>query len=116
MVRAKASTNQSATTMATTTPIPSRVGRNRRRGNGGRAQALLGINASVARPNRRSVSPYACYTARPNRTDDLKRRAVRIYSPSSTIDTLERLLADPAIEPAVVTHRVLPAREALTVP
>jgi DEAD/DEAH box helicase domain-containing protein len=41
---------------------------------------------------------------------------VRIYSPSSTIDTLERLLADPAIEPAVVTHRVLPAREALTVP
>ena len=41
---------------------------------------------------------------------------MRIYSPSSTIETLERLLADPAIEPAVVTHRVLPAREAVTVP
>ena len=41
---------------------------------------------------------------------------MRIYSPSSTIETLERLLADPDIEPAVVTHRVLPAREAVTVP
>ena len=41
---------------------------------------------------------------------------MRIYSPSSTIETLEQLLADPAIAPAVVTHRVLPAREAVTVP
>jgi len=39
---------------------------------------------------------------------------MRIYSPAETIETLERLLADPSIRDSVVEHRVLPERAAQT--
>jgi DEAD/DEAH box helicase domain-containing protein len=41
---------------------------------------------------------------------------VRIYAPSSTVATLDRLLADPAVAPAIAARRVLPARSAISVP
>jgi DEAD/DEAH box helicase domain-containing protein len=37
---------------------------------------------------------------------------MRLYAPAGTVETLERLLADPGIQPAVVARRSLPAREA----
>ncbi len=40
---------------------------------------------------------------------------MRIYQPAATIETLERLLADPQIAAALVEHRVLPEREAQVV-
>src|SRR6187397_430581 len=40
---------------------------------------------------------------------------MRIYKPAETIETLERLLAQPGIREAVVEHRVLPERAAQTV-
>jgi DEAD/DEAH box helicase domain-containing protein len=41
---------------------------------------------------------------------------VRLYAPAAPTDVLERLLADPQVAPAVVTHRLLPARPADYVP
>ena len=41
---------------------------------------------------------------------------MRIYQPAGTVETLERLLADPEIAQAVVDHRILPERAAQTVP
>jgi DEAD/DEAH box helicase domain-containing protein len=41
---------------------------------------------------------------------------MRLYAPAGTVDTLERLLADPAVAEAVVAHRVLPERPAQTAP
>jgi DEAD/DEAH box helicase len=40
---------------------------------------------------------------------------MRIYKPAGTIETLERLLAEPEIKAALVEHRVLPERAAQTV-
>jgi DEAD/DEAH box helicase domain-containing protein len=37
---------------------------------------------------------------------------MRIYQPTPTVETLERLLADPEFAASVVAHRVLPEREA----
>ena len=39
---------------------------------------------------------------------------MRIYQPAGTVETLERLLGDPAIAPAVVEHRVIAERRAQT--
>ena len=41
---------------------------------------------------------------------------MRIYAPAGTVETLDRLLAEPEIAEAVVTHRVLPEREAQVAP
>jgi DEAD/DEAH box helicase domain-containing protein len=41
---------------------------------------------------------------------------MRLYQPAATIETLERLLADPVIAEAIVAHRVLPERPAQTAP
>ena len=41
---------------------------------------------------------------------------MRIYQPAGTVETLERLLADPEIAEAVVAHRILPERAAQTAP
>ena len=41
---------------------------------------------------------------------------MRIYSPAETIETLDRLLAQPAICESIVEHRVLPERAAQTAP
>ena len=41
---------------------------------------------------------------------------MRIYQPAGTVETLERLLADPEIAQAVVDHRILPERAAQTAP
>jgi len=41
---------------------------------------------------------------------------MRIYSPAETIETLDRLLAQPAIRESIVEHRVLPERAAQTAP
>jgi len=41
---------------------------------------------------------------------------MRIYAPAGTIETLDRLLEDPEVTAALVAHRVLPEREAQTVP
>ena len=41
---------------------------------------------------------------------------MRLYQPASTIEALERLLADPEIAQSVVAHRVLPERSAQTAP
>jgi hypothetical protein len=41
---------------------------------------------------------------------------MRIYQPAGTVETLERLLADPEIQAALVEHRVLPEREARVAP
>ena len=41
---------------------------------------------------------------------------MRIYKPAGTIETLDRLLAEPAIAEAIVEHRVLPERAAQTAP
>ena len=41
---------------------------------------------------------------------------MRIYAPGGTVETLERLLAEPAIRASVVEHRVLPERQAQTAP
>jgi DEAD/DEAH box helicase domain-containing protein len=41
---------------------------------------------------------------------------MRLYQPAGTVETLERLLADPAVREAVVEHRVLPERAAQTAP
>src|SRR3954447_5563109 len=42
--------------------------------------------------------------------------SMRLYQPAGTVETLERLLADPEIAQAVVAHRVLPERAAQTAP
>src|SRR3954452_9020716 len=42
--------------------------------------------------------------------------AMRLYQPAGTIETLDRLLADPEIAQSVVAHRVLPERAAETAP
>src|SRR3954447_17468022 len=42
--------------------------------------------------------------------------SMRLYQPAGTIETLERLIADPEIAQSVVAHRVLPARPAQTAP
>ncbi len=39
---------------------------------------------------------------------------MRIYKPAGTIETLERLLAEPEVQAALVEHRVLPERAAQT--
>jgi DEAD/DEAH box helicase domain-containing protein len=39
---------------------------------------------------------------------------MRIYKPAGTIETLERLLAEPEVRDAIVEHRILPERAALT--
>ena len=41
---------------------------------------------------------------------------MRIYAPAGTVETLDRLLAEPRIQDALVEHRVLPAREAQVAP
>ena len=41
---------------------------------------------------------------------------MRLYKPQGTIETLDRLLADPQIAEAVVAHRILPERPAQTAP
>ncbi|MEP7158367.1 MAG: DEAD/DEAH box helicase, partial [Chloroflexota bacterium] len=41
---------------------------------------------------------------------------MRIYAPAGTVETLDRLLSEPEIAEAVVTHRVLPEREAQVAP
>ena len=41
---------------------------------------------------------------------------MRIYKPAGTVETLERLLAEPGIREAIVEHRVLPERAAQTAP
>ena len=41
---------------------------------------------------------------------------MRIYAPAGTVETLDRLLEDPEVAAALVAHRVLPEREAQTVP
>ncbi len=41
---------------------------------------------------------------------------MRIYQPAGTVETLERLLADPEIAQAVVDYRILPERAAQTAP
>jgi len=41
---------------------------------------------------------------------------MRIYAPAGTVETLDRLLAEPDIAQAVVEHRVLPEREAQVAP
>ncbi len=41
---------------------------------------------------------------------------MRIYQPAGTVETLERLLADPQVAEAVVAHRVIPERAAQTAP
>jgi DEAD/DEAH box helicase domain-containing protein len=41
---------------------------------------------------------------------------MRIYAPAGTVETLDRLLAEPEVAQAVVEHRVLPEREALVAP
>src|SRR6188472_2165698 len=42
--------------------------------------------------------------------------AMRLYQPAGTIETLERLIAEPEIAQSVVAHRVLPERPAQTAP
>src|SRR6187549_1283140 len=42
--------------------------------------------------------------------------SMRLYQPAGTIETLERLIADPEIAQSVVAHRVLPERPAQTAP
>src|SRR5215218_5719754 len=42
--------------------------------------------------------------------------SMRLYQPAGTVETLERLLADPSIAESVVAHRVLPERPAQTAP
>src|SRR5688500_8008757 len=44
------------------------------------------------------------------------RRAMRIYSPAGTLETLDRLLAEPRIQDALVEHRIIPEREAQVAP
>ena len=41
---------------------------------------------------------------------------MRIYQPAGTIETLERLLAQPEVAAAVVEHRIIPERPAEVVP
>ena len=41
---------------------------------------------------------------------------MRIYAPGGTVETLDRLLAEPEIAQAIVEHRVLPEREAQVAP
>lgn len=41
---------------------------------------------------------------------------MRLYSPAGTVETLDRLLGDPSLAQSVVARRVLPAREAQSVP
>jgi DEAD/DEAH box helicase domain-containing protein len=41
---------------------------------------------------------------------------MRLYQPVGTVETLERLLADPAVRESIVEHRVLPERAAQTAP
>ncbi len=41
---------------------------------------------------------------------------MRIYAPAGTVETLDRLLAEPQISDALVEHRVLPEREAQVAP
>src|SRR5687768_7551802 len=43
-------------------------------------------------------------------------RAMRLYSPAGTVETLERLLTQPEVAEAVVEHRVIPERVAQTAP
>src|SRR3954452_11137624 len=42
--------------------------------------------------------------------------SMRLYQPAGTIETLERLIADPEVAQSVVAHRVLPERPAQTAP
>ena len=41
---------------------------------------------------------------------------MRIYQPAGTVETLQRLLAEPRIQDALVEHRVIPEREAQVAP
>ena len=41
---------------------------------------------------------------------------MRIYAPAGTVETLDRLLAEPRIQDALVEHRVIPEREAQVAP
>ena len=103
--------------------------RDREPGTSGAGTAWWHRPTSCVRPPRRQRRQ--CYAASPNRTfdrnsrsaagaagtgEDREARAMRIYAPAGTVETLDRLLENPQVAAALVAHHVLPEREAQTLP